>query len=1224
MLQNYKYAIIFYTCASLISTPCLMANTAYSQIKAIPRSSTVHLTTGSRITNTPYGYYIPSFGNMKLESVQNQNLSKYGNKKILIGYGVYDINNQYCKYLDVPSNSTFDLDFAHRMVYGNKTFGISRNPMTFTQCRALVAKYNGFIYTPHTAAQMYYIYNAFNSTGAKDMWLGYHRTSCTSPYLNGQGYQQSYTNLLPKMSTCDTNRLDTYVHSTSAQDYFWTRTNGDQRYYCPIMIDSPDYLRPLKVCLPWWKIQREWQLPSSSPEVFKFNGHSYDFEYAKYLIDYPLTRIVCTIPAPKALQAYQNGSSFQESCESYESMRQSPSCIYDISKPICQVNQCAGYIQDHCTPEPSQDITLSGVKNYQYGYIMIHGANTRVKVKQNIKIHMYKCTPPPPVESQCKQFEKVKVFPKTCPDSNQCSQLATCLKNDVTTSEQCQAEYKCVKTYGSVDNPVYANGVLIGFNGICPDGKTVMAPIKRLYSSTSKCLVYNQIKDTNTTIKSCTSHAISTNETVSTAITTKDIYQSNPRCIRTNNMAEAEPSVKMVFQYTNEGFMNTDIQKVYIDGHTKNNSSTAPTNYLDNSSATTDKAFSGQGVALKTGSAKPKYSAVTYLWKNAFLMHNQSKSKTITITIPAYSDLEVESSNPNSCDDENVITGTDVNGNSTFKAQCPKVPGPALMPGWVLAYNTKFSNTKPIKITLYAYTQHVSSAKSKTSSESTFAYRIATGKPIKPVMTKNYTAPPTSVLKSGGSFVGSCNGYSDIYAIENYTNGAFGYISNYEFKLPLDNIVKINGKEVAPLIGQTPINYQLSYNYSESMHNQSTKNENPTMTRGSVSGIHGQNANITALYNTAVLGPLFFYPDVLLDVYMMFFGGTYHWGWFYGNYKIYNVLKPPFTKYVGNPYGYDPRYLEKEKGIFDGNFIWNMQKYASGTLDESSYLRVVKNWQNFKYVDFLNMGFAKATVDNYMTSPFKNNPYTFWGSFHWYNISGKKTNQKSSNGNPPITKPINTIYMGAVNQLSIVVPYIGNYIVTAYDASGEKLGQVTVEKQNFISNKQVSSANGSNLSVAQSYAKVEFGIAHDFNVVGGHTRTLEGKAFSTTVSNYNGLENSCLASNFVEWGGGVSGAYYEQGVPDLPKGFNNCAKSNDDYVQLHSATTITVRATNQAKGFTIHLIKPMPWANRTFLVTLNKLENRDYQCWSKLKPCPVSDANTTIPSNTPVISTILQ
>ena len=724
MLQNYKRTIVFFTCA-ILSTQCLATSQNYAQIKAIPRGSSVHLTTGSRITNTPYGYYIPSFGNMKIESVKHVNLSKYANKKILIGYGIYDINNQYCKYLDVPSNSTFDLDFADRMVYGNQTFGISRNPMTFTQCRALVAKYNGYIYTPNTAAQMYYVYNAFNKTGIKNMWLGYHRVSCTQPYLNGQRFQQSYTNLLPKTTTCNANDLDTYVHSTNAQDYFWTRTNGDKKFYCPIMIDSPNYLRPIKVCLPWWKIQREWEIPKSkfNPDVFKFNGHTYNFSYAKYLIDYPLTRIVCTVPAPKALQAYQQGASFQETCRSYDSMKQSPSCMYDINKPVCKVNECYGYIQDHCTPEPSKDITLSGVKNYQYGYIMVHGVRERVKVIQNIKIHMYKCTPPPPLESQCKQFEKVKVFPKTCPDSNQCSQLATCLKNDVTTSQQCQAEYKCVKTYGSVDNPVYTNGVLSGFRGICPDGKTVIAPVQRLYSGTSKCLAYNQIKDTNTTIKTCISHATSTKETVSTAITTKDIYQSNPRCIRTNNMAEAEPAVHMVFQYTNEGFMNTDIQKVYINGHKQDNTSLTPTNYLDDSTSMVNSKYSQNGTAIKASRVSPTYSSLTTLWNNAFLMHDQSKSKTITLNIPAYSDLQVQSSNHNSCDDENVITGTYINGKSTFTAHCKKIPGPPLMTGWVTAYDNHL-NSKSIKVTFKAYTEHVSSAKSKASSDSTFKYRI--------------------------------------------------------------------------------------------------------------------------------------------------------------------------------------------------------------------------------------------------------------------------------------------------------------------------------------------------------------------------------------------------------------------------------------------------------------------------------------------------------------------
>ncbi len=444
-----------------------------------------------------------------------------------------------------------------------------------------------------------------------------------------------------------------------------------------------------------------------------------------------------------------------------------------------------------------------------------------------------------------------------------------------------------------------------------------------------------------------------------------------------------------------------------------------------------------------------------------------------------------------------------------------------------------------------------------------------------------YSVPEIIKLEDReGTFVGNINGYSDIFAVQEYTEGDFGYMSNYITKLPKNNIVKLDQREISPIIEQTPIEYSLEYDYSQSQNTQLTKNRTPDSHSADVSGF---SAATTAI-GDGIFGNSF--ADLTLQIglapVMIIFGKKQNWGWYDSHYKIYQFMDSE-DKYVENLYGYDPRIIE------NGVLVHDRETLKSGTMKEGDYSRFRSGIIENKKARFEFMGYSEEMINERMISTNEKTKLG-WAGAKWYELSVKKTKHSmETEYNNEISKPISTIFMGAVNMVSIVVPYKGEYELKAYDKNDNLLATKIIEEQNFISNTPATSGN-----IAQTYAKVQLATANDFNVAPGHNKNL--------------TNGSCISSNFVEWGGGVSGAYYEKGVPDIGLG-SDCLKSNDSYVKAHSATKLTLRATNTATVFVIKLKKPMPYPNRIVLVNLMQLENRKYECWSDSLPCTVSGEN---------------
>ena len=171
-------------------------------------------------------------------------------------------------------------------------------------------------------------------------------------------------------------------------------------------------------------------------------------------------------------------------------------------------------------------------------------------------------------------------------------------------------------------------------------------------------------------------------------------------------------------------------------------------------------------------------------------------------------------------------------------------------------------------------------------------------------------------------------------------------------------------------------------------------------------------------------------------------------------------------------------------------------------------------------------------------------------------------------------------FVGADNSVSIVTPFIGDYEIEGYNQYGELLGRFTIMEDDFLNESESRTA----------HAQVPF--AQNMKLAEGITDGAQ--------------DGACRDVQMVEFGGGVSGIYWEN--QDSGGVYNSgCEKSNDEYVKDHSLTKIKIRPLNQDDFIDLELALPMPYANRVKLVTMSTKEIRKYRCYLDFDECSEDD-----------------
>lgn len=177
---------------------------------------------------------------------------------------------------------------------------------------------------------------------------------------------------------------------------------------------------------------------------------------------------------------------------------------------------------------------------------------------------------------------------------------------------------------------------------------------------------------------------------------------------------------------------------------------------------------------------------------------------------------------------------------------------------------------------------------------------------------------------------------------------------------------------------------------------------------------------------------------------------------------------------------------------------------------------------------------------------------------------------------PKINKVMTTVYIGAVNTLVILVPYAGDYKLEAFN-------KYDTNETSPIATSIIHEQTFANVTTPLSlkYAQVNFGL-------------------TMQMAPGNDPAHACKNDKAVEWGGGVSGVFFENQVTPDSK---DCEKSNDAHVKDESMTKIKVTPGNLNRGFVYNLTKPMPFPNRVWIASINDKEVRKYRCYKDWPEC---------------------
>jgi len=278
----------------------------------------------------------------------------------------------------------------------------------------------------------------------------------------------------------------------------------------------------------------------------------------------------------------------------------------------------------------------------------------------------------------------------------------------------------------------------------------------------------------------------------------------------------------------------------------------------------------------------------------------------------------------------------------------------------------------------------------------------------------------------------------------------------------------------------------------------------------------------------------------------------------------------------------------------------------TGRYESGQFLDILQKLYQHKYNTLLGIGFDNTAI-NFTTDPDETGIHYGHPKCKWYNPWCEKSDhhlhERVSNIKPsdivssvsypsiktvysdvrniqPVKKLTASYYMGAVNSLVIVVPYLGDYKIQAYDKYDNLLAERIIHESDF---------GGITTAGALKYSQVNFG-----QVMGLADGILEGDN-----------NRACRNDRAVEWGGGVSGVFYESQRTDFSR---ECQKSNDKYVLEHSMTKIVVIPLNSNdQKYTYNLSAPMPYPNRIWIETLDKKEERNYICYEDFGECKEDD-----------------
>ena len=300
---------------------------------------------------------------------------------------------------------------------------------------------------------------------------------------------------------------------------------------------SPEYTgmdQNATVCLPWWRIERDYQLSASTTT---------DFE-----------QFFCTMPQPRPPKLVNVCSEWQKlstkydypggkvTCTSYYNRLLSASCWENPKQPACFVNNCSEYVKKNCTNVQNvmgDKTTLNTVKYANDG----ERAPVSFETKVDVLTYQYECPAGALIPNQkCLAEKSVLMFPYECKADNKSTMVDD---GEYVYCDEKKAQYN-------------ASGNIVGFLGMCSDGRTVMCEANGLTETKMECTapIYKEVAQT--AVKETYENRNYIEKSVDVLSGETDIYSENPLCVRSNTIADSRDR-EIYIKIRGAGYLDDDI-----------------------------------------------------------------------------------------------------------------------------------------------------------------------------------------------------------------------------------------------------------------------------------------------------------------------------------------------------------------------------------------------------------------------------------------------------------------------------------------------------------------------------------------------------------------------------------------------------------------------------------------------------------------------------------------
>lgn len=1207
---------------------------------------------GSKPSDIPTGGLVKDFKPMNKNLFTDVDISSNPEAKLFAGYGVYDLKNENCVYVDAPSSdgSLADSKFMEFKVYNDHMYGVSINEMTYATCQAETVKYNGYPVVISTEEENNAISQYFKDY---DKWIGAQRNGpCPAEYIDSSGSQLLYNGFYVKADMCKDTEPNVLIE---ADKQFWNRGNTTRTAKCIIEFNSTDWKKPLKTCAPWWSIERTYLAPETSKYLVQSvdkDGNVIEIDIRDFnQKDFPKTVKVCTnVDANASSNAFVGTQ--EVFCNSYYDRTASPICADNPQQSLCKVDECRGAIKNKCNYISSGPAPLT----YSKEPVFINGEYKLIRKKVDIEIHKYVC-PVNNAVGDCLEMKTVTMLPQPCPgtyvDSN-------------------GTEQKPIKVYGSaaIDGPnkYDASGNLVNLYGMCPDGTKIEIPVNIIEQNTRVCTRYATVTDTKEYDQMCIADKGYTDHTVLASATEQDAFDNDPSCIRINNIIEARPNQDVRVDYETFGMANLAIVKAEIDGGAAEKYETLLpstyyqtqlanmpyTNTSQNGGTASDADLNVTGVPVLECSAydnggpyrdtlkeyiekevqKVYDTSVGRIFDFGTIDKNTCAEKNIALnttplwgtsqnnaTVIEQMNTEYENSymllsttgiSADSIIDPNVVDASNTSVNTT--GRCVGVSGAVTIDGDFFNY-VEISLTSTVEApNIELWTENTYDYESCREMAACAGYDILNnsnyaGNEICKLRLTNTSGDAAmneikeevdAEIQAQLDAIGDTNDYSQAMLDERSDSGTL-------------TVDQINGlQDIYAIMEYTDFNFGYFSSYSSRNFKSNT-----------------------VKINGLIVNPIAEHTKIEEHL-----SEDYTWDYTtYRNYEVNSVGQN--TMFVGAGGGVGNvnaltagLLISTGGGLAAMSYLYNaffgsqlitfegsLYTVTYGYLDPSLY-RYVENpygyetrevyqkpGENFMRIKYMDMAYSTNPNRYEMSSQgvyfdlWKDKKTAFYKELNidmenyvWPEHDTKVMTPSPSSCkwyNPWCKKTNHAEGAGTLDPTKyhtrpLTVHYMGATNTVAIVVPYK--GDYVVEAYNRIGVKL-----GEFIAYDDAFVT---NITSDGEQTMSYVQIKFGEVMDLT-SGLNG--NPCRTDLMAEVGGGVSGAYYELGKTSLSSNFY-CSKSNDQYVIDNSIVKLKVRSLSQSDFFAINLKKPMPYVNRIFLTTMGLDEERVYRCYDSEYP----------------------